>query len=99
VDKDSATFDAEDDAAALLRPLRAGHVRPAGPAALYGLRATGGTTFPGIGQGPNPGAWRNYLDKSGRLRWAYRLPAGEITRLHGLLAELPEQPRKRGDPV
>jgi hypothetical protein len=39
------------------------------------------------------------LEKSGRLRWAHRLPAGEITRLHGLLAELPEKDRKRGDPV
>jgi SAM-dependent methyltransferase len=108
VDKDSATFDADDDAAALLRPLRAGHVHPAsdrsatvaGLAARHGLRPAGGTTFSGIGQGRTPRAWQNYLEKSvGSLRWSHRLPAGEITRLNGLLAELPDQDRKRGDPV
>jgi ubiquinone/menaquinone biosynthesis C-methylase UbiE len=108
VGKNDAPFSAEtgDDAAAILRPVRARFGsrptdaldRVAAAGERYGLALAAQTTFAGRGQGQSPRGWRNQL-AGGELRWADAAGPGRVAELAADLAMLADQDRVRPDPV
>jgi ubiquinone/menaquinone biosynthesis C-methylase UbiE len=107
VGKDDAAYSqADDDAAAVVRPVRArfdhdqtdnlDRVREIGR--RHGLALAVQTTFTGIGQGLSPRQWRRLLrhDETG---WTAAAGRERLDALCAALDTLPEQDRPRPDPV
>lgn len=106
VAKDDAAYVDTDDAAAIVRPFRP-WFEPDQSDALArvleigsrcGLSPAAQATFTGLGQGRSPRHWREQL-LAGRHTWAAPIGQGEIDALGAALAALPDQDRRRPDPV
>ncbi|MQA96256.1 MAG: methyltransferase domain-containing protein [Streptosporangiales bacterium] len=106
VDRLGAPYNTGCDAAALIGPVRAPHVRPQTDApervvrvaAAHGLTSSGRATFTMPGQGRSPRVWRERIGaRDGG--WAGRADAAAIAALTDGLAALPDQDRPRPDPV
>jgi ubiquinone/menaquinone biosynthesis C-methylase UbiE len=107
VGKNDAAFDqADDDAAAIVAPVRArfGHDqtdrlrRVADIGRQHGLALAAQTTFVGRGQGVSPRRWRKRL-AGGATAWTGAAGRGQVDALCRQMAELPDQDRPRPDPV
>jgi ubiquinone/menaquinone biosynthesis C-methylase UbiE len=104
VGKGDAAYSQADDAAAIVRPVRArfdqdqtdslDRVRDIGR--RHGLTLAAETTFTGVGQGLSPRRWRRLLqhEETGWTAGRERLDA-----VRAALEALPEQDRPRPDPV
>ena len=66
--------------------------------ARHGLRVTGETTFPGLGQGSAPRYWREQLANKDS-GWSRRGGPELVAELSDRIAALPDQDRPRADPV
>jgi len=106
VGKNDAVYGAADDAAAILRPVRA-RFDPGQTDSLdrlleigrrHGLDLAARTTFTGIGQGLSPRKWRTQLLRD-RRGWAASAGPEGLDALGSALAALPGQDRTRADPV
>ncbi|MFF2144592.1 class I SAM-dependent methyltransferase [Kitasatospora sp. NPDC058190] len=103
VDKNDAYFTEPSDLAEATAELRRRHApqvtdnveRLTAQAAALGLSPAAETSFPGLGQGRSPRAWRESVDK-GRILWC-RDPADAATAVRALAA-LPDQDTPRPDP-
>jgi SAM-dependent methyltransferase len=106
VAKDDAPYVDTDDAAAIVRPFRSwfGHDQSDGLARVLeigsrcGLSLAAQATFTGLGQGRSPRDWREQL-LAGKRTWAAPIGQREIDALCAALAALPDQERRRPDPV
>jgi ubiquinone/menaquinone biosynthesis C-methylase UbiE len=106
VGKNDAVYGAADDAAAILRPVRArfnsGQTdsldRVLEIGRRHSLDLAAQTTFTGISQGLSPQKWRTQLllDRRG---WAASAGPERLDALGAALAALPDQDRTRADPV
>jgi len=106
VGKDDAVYSQADDAAAILRPIRArfDHDQTDSPDRVreigrrHGLALAAQTTFTGIGQGLSPRRWRRLLrhDETG---WTTAAGRERLDVVCAALKALPEQDRPRPDPV
>ncbi|MFJ4186697.1 class I SAM-dependent methyltransferase [Kitasatospora sp. NPDC089509] len=102
-DKNDAYFTESSDLAEATAALRRRHAPRVPDAAdlltaqatALGLRPVGETSFPGLGQGRSPRAWREAAER-GRLPWC-REPA-ELAAAVRALAALPDQDAPRPDP-
>jgi len=106
VGKNDAVYGAADDAAAVLRPVRA-RFDPGQTDSLdrvleigrrHGLDLVAQTTFTGIGQGLSPRNWRTQLLRY-RKGWAASAGPERLDALGAALAAQPDQDRTRADPV
>ncbi len=106
VGKNDAAYDAADDAAAIVRPVRA-RFDPGQTDSLdrvleigrrHGLDLAGQTTFSGIGQGLSPRQWRKQLRREPK-GWAASAGPERLDALCAALETLPDQDRPRADPV
>jgi SAM-dependent methyltransferase len=106
VGKNDAVYGAADDAAAILRPVRA-RFDPGQTDSLdrvleigrrHGLDLAAQTAFTGIGQGLSPRKWRTQLQQ-GQRGWAASAGRERLAALCAALAALPDQDRTRADPV
>ena len=106
VGKNDACFGPDDDAAAIVEPVRArfDHVqtdeleRVAEAGSHHGLALAARTTFVGLGQGLSPGRWRRRL-AGNALDWTAAAGRERVAALCAKLAGLPDQDRARPDPV
>jgi SAM-dependent methyltransferase len=106
VSKNDAAFGPADDAAAIMRPVRArfDHVQTdrldsvlaAGGA--HGMTLAAQATFAGMGQGLSPRRWRRRL-AGDALPWTAAAGRARIDALCAELAGLPDQDHARPDPV
>jgi len=106
VGKGDAAYGQADDAAAIVRPVRArfdhdqtdslDRVREIGR--RHGLALAARTTFTGVGQGLSPRRWRRLLqhDETG---WTAAAGRERLDAVCAALKALPEQDRPRPDPV
>jgi SAM-dependent methyltransferase len=106
VGKGDAAYSQADDAAAIVRPVRArfdhdqtdslDRVRDIGR--RHGLDPAAQTTFTGLGQGLSPRRWRKLLqhDQTG---WTAAAGRERLDAVCAALKALPEQDRSRPDPV
>jgi ubiquinone/menaquinone biosynthesis C-methylase UbiE len=103
---DAAVDQADDDAAAIVGPVRArfGHDqadrlrRVADIGGQRGLALAAQTTFVGRGQGVSPRRWRKRLAEAATA-WTGALGREQVDALCRQMAELPDQDRPRPDPV
>jgi SAM-dependent methyltransferase len=106
VGKNDAAFDLADDAATILRPVRArfDHVqtdrldRVVAVGGRHGLTLAAQTIFVGIGQGLSPRRWRKRLTGDA-MPWITAAGRERVDALRAELAGLPDQDRARPDPV
>jgi SAM-dependent methyltransferase len=107
VGKNDAAFDrADDDAAAIVEPVRARFGpdqtdrlgRVAGIGGRHGLAPVAQTTFVGRGQGTSPRCWRKRLVEDA-MAWIGAAGREQVDALCAQVAELPDQDRARPDPV
>jgi ubiquinone/menaquinone biosynthesis C-methylase UbiE len=106
VGKNDAAYGAADDAAAILRPVRArfdpgqtdSRARVLEIGRRHGLDLAAQATFTGIGQGLSPRRWRKQLRRDPE---GWRAGAGpeRLDALCAALAALPDQDLPRADPV
>jgi ubiquinone/menaquinone biosynthesis C-methylase UbiE len=106
VGKNDAAYGAADDAAAILRPVRA-RFDPGQTDSLdrvleigrrHGLDLAAQTTFAGISQGLSPRQWRKQLRRDPK-GWTASAGPERLDALCAALAALPDQDRPRADPV
>lgn len=106
VGKNDAAFGGADDAAAIIRPVRArfdddqtdrlDRVLAAGGG--HGLAPAAQTTFVGMGQGLSPRRWLTRLGRD-EMPWTAAAGPERIDAVRAELAKLPDQDRARPDPV
>ena len=104
--KNDAAFSSDDDAAALIAPVRA-RFDLGQTDRLDGLTHVGGqqglalaaqAAFTGMGQGISPRRWRKRLTE-GATAWIGAAGREQVEALCAELARLPDQDRARSDPV
>ena len=104
--KNDAAFSSDDDAAAIIAPVRA-RFDLGQTDRLDGLTHAGGqrglalaaqATFTGMGQGVSPRRWRKRLTE-GATTWIGAAGREQVEALCAELARLPDQDRARSDPV
>ena len=106
VDKNDAVYRADDEAAALVRPVLAEFRAPQTDAVgrvidlggSLGLTPTADATFTGSGQGRSPRQWRERL-QSHRLPWTTVAGQDRREALYRAIEALPGQDRAGPDPV
>jgi SAM-dependent methyltransferase len=109
VDKNQAAFTVPSDVAAVTQHAREAYTRSASDrrdrvvaeAAGHGLRPVSETSFVGAGQGRSPRQWQEEI-RSNRIPWsrgADHMDADPAAALCRALAALPDQERRRPDPV
>jgi ubiquinone/menaquinone biosynthesis C-methylase UbiE len=106
VGREDATYGQNDDAAAIVEPVRArfdrdqtdslDRVREIGR--RHGLDLAAQTTFTGLGQGLSPRRWRKLLQHD-ETRWTAAAGRKRLEALCAALKALPDQDRPRPDPV
>ena len=105
VRKNDAAYPDDDDAAALIGPVRALAVKPQTDsidrvrdiAARHHLHPAELTSFRGEGQGQSPRQRIEYL-RGGQIPWTQDAGTGRMRNLLAALAALPDQDRPRPDP-
>ena len=106
VGKDDAVYGQADDAAAIVRPVRArfNHDQTDSPDRVHeigrrnGLALVAQTTFTGVGQGLSPRRWCRLLRHDG-TGWTAAAGPERLDAVCAALKALPEQDRPRPDPV